>query len=205
MSAQMSTPMMWAPSAASRMAWLRPCPRATPVMNATLPSKEPIDPRFVARATSVANHEMCNCVTADTVTELLTDGKEVRVMIRSAKAEPAEAGQSDDRLLGVVVEMLESEGYDAVQLREVARRARTSLATIYKRFPTRDDLILAALEAWLEENRYAGVTPQPLEAGSSLYIGLMGLFRPIFEPWERHPAMLMAYFRARTSPSGQKL
>ncbi len=35
----------------------------------------------------------------------------------------------DDRLLAVVVEILETEGYDAVQLREVARRARSSLAT----------------------------------------------------------------------------
>src|SRR5690348_1043327 len=30
--------MMAAPSPASRSAWLRPCPRATPVMKATLPS-----------------------------------------------------------------------------------------------------------------------------------------------------------------------
>jgi AcrR family transcriptional regulator len=126
-------------------------------------------------------------------------------MIRSERAPQTEAGRSDDRLLGVVMEILETDGYDAVQLREVARRARTSLTTIYKRYPTRDDLILAALETWLAENRYAGVTPHPLEAGSSLYVGLMGLFRPIFEPWEQHPAMLMAYFRARTSPSGQKL
>ena len=30
--------------------------------------------------------------------------------------------------------ILEDEGYDAVQLREVASRARTSLATIYKHY-----------------------------------------------------------------------
>ena len=41
MSAQMSMPMMFAPSRARRTAWLRPCPRATPVMKATLPSTEP--------------------------------------------------------------------------------------------------------------------------------------------------------------------
>ena len=62
-------------------------------------------------------------------------------------------------ILGAVAAMLETDGYDAVQLREVARRAKTSLATIYKRYPTRDELILAALEAWLEEHRYAGITP----------------------------------------------
>src|SRR5215469_17793776 len=39
---QMSTAMMSAPSCASLTAWLRPCPRAAPVMNATRPSSLPI-------------------------------------------------------------------------------------------------------------------------------------------------------------------
>ncbi|QNJ94120.1 TetR/AcrR family transcriptional regulator [Mycolicibacterium fluoranthenivorans] len=110
-----------------------------------------------------------------------------------------------DRLLDVVVEMLAAEGYDAVQLREVARRARTSLATIYKRYPTREDLILAALESWVQQNRYSGVAVQPREPGASLYEALMDLFRLIFEPWERHPEMLTAYFRVRSSANGQAL
>ncbi len=109
---------------------------------------------------------------------------------------------TDDRLLGVVVEILETEGYDAVQLREVARRARTSLATIYKRYPTREDLILAALEAWLDENRYSEVTLHRRAPGESLHSAMMALFRTIFEPWEKHPGMLTAYFRARSSAAG---
>lgn len=113
--------------------------------------------------------------------------------------------ERDDRLLDVVTEILETEGYEAVQLREVARRARTSLATIYKRFATRDDLILAALEYWMQKNRYSGVTPRRRTPGVSLYAALTGLLRTIFEPWERHPAMLEAYFRVRSSRSGQKL
>src|SRR5580698_8675971 len=39
--AHRSTAMMSAPSAASRIAWLRPWPRAAPVMKATLPSTLP--------------------------------------------------------------------------------------------------------------------------------------------------------------------
>src|SRR5215469_15490082 len=39
---QMSTAMMSAPSAASLTAWLRPCPRAAPVMKATRPSSLPM-------------------------------------------------------------------------------------------------------------------------------------------------------------------
>jgi TetR/AcrR family transcriptional regulator, cholesterol catabolism regulator len=129
---------------------------------------------------------MSNRVTPGTVTWLLMDGK----------------GQ--DRILDIVVELLETEGYEAVQLREVARRARTSLATIYKRYGTRDELILAALNCWMEENRYSGLT-KPHDADESLYVGLMRVLRTIFEPWERHPAMLNAYFRARSAPGGQKL
>src|SRR4029453_11915951 len=122
----------------------------------------------------LASLRLCNSVTPGTVTWLLMDGK----------------GQ--DRIVDIVVELLETEGYDAVQLREVARRARTSLATIYKRYGTRDELILAALDCWMEENRYSGLT-KPHEADQSLYAGLMRVLRTIFEPWEQHPAMLNAY------------
>jgi hypothetical protein len=46
---------------------------------------------------------------------------------------------------------------------------------------------------------------KPHDADESLYAGLMRVLRTIFEPWERHPAMLNAYFRARSAPGGQKL
>lgn len=123
----------------------------------------------------------------------------------SAAVMAAEPGRGQDRIIEIVVDILETEGYDAVQLREVAKRARTSLATIYKRFPNRDALIKAALERWMDENRFAGLSDQGPEAGESVYDGLIRVFRTIFEPWERHPDMLRAYFRARSVPGGQQL
>ncbi|OBI65664.1 TetR family transcriptional regulator [Mycolicibacterium fortuitum] len=110
-----------------------------------------------------------------------------------------------DRILDIVVEILESEGYEAVQLREVARRAKTSLATIYKRYSTRDELILAALDSWMAENRYSGVAGQTRGPEESLYEALIRMFRTIFEPWEKHPDMLRAYSRARAAPGGDRL
>lgn len=112
---------------------------------------------------------------------------------------------SDDPILAAVVDLLETDGYDAVQLREVARRSRTSLSTIYKRYSNRDELILAALEAWTDQYRYADVAGQKRRPEESLHEALMRLFRILFEPWERHPAMLAAYFRARSGPSGKRL
>jgi TetR/AcrR family transcriptional regulator, cholesterol catabolism regulator len=118
---------------------------------------------------------------------------------------PGEAVRRDDRVLGIVADILETRGYEAVQLREVARRAKTSLATIYKRYANREELIVAALQKWMEDNRYSALARQPREPDESLYAGMMRVLRTIFEPWERHPAMLTAYFRARAAPGGQRL
>lgn len=109
-----------------------------------------------------------------------------------------------DPLIGIVVEILETQGYDAVQLREVARRARMSLATIYRRYPTRDALIVAALRWWMDANRYAAIAGNHA-VGESVYDGLMRIFRAIFEPWERHPQILRAYVRAQVGPGGDEL
>lgn len=115
------------------------------------------------------------------------------------------APETRDRIIDIVVDILERDGYDAVQLREVARRSRTSLSTIYKSYPTRDTLILAALESWLDENRYAGLADQQPHPGETLNDGLMRVLRSIFQPWEGHPGMLKAFFRARSSPGGERL
>lgn len=114
------------------------------------------------------------------------------------------AVDSRDRIVDIVIDILETEGYDAVQLREVARRSRTSLATIYKRYPTRDHLILAALESWMDEHRYAGLAQQHHHPDESIYDGMMRVLGTIFEPWERHPEMLKAYYRSR-SATGREL
>ncbi|MFE3099594.1 TetR family transcriptional regulator [Nocardia tengchongensis] len=107
------------------------------------------------------------------------------------------------RILLEVTALLESEGPDAVQLREVARRARVSLTTIYKFFPTRDDLLVSAIEAWMEDNTYLPMeTPPP---GEPLRDGLLRVMRHVFDPWERHPTMLEAYHRARTGPARHRL
>ena len=92
---------------------------------------------------------------------------------------------SEDVIVAVVIELLETEGYDAVQVRTVARRARVSLATMYRFFPTRDELVVVALMRWMDANVYSHlVHPAP---DSSLHDGLMSLYRQLFEPWVRHP------------------
>ena len=108
------------------------------------------------------------------------------------------------RLLDTVVELLGEGGYDAVQLREVARRTRMSLSTIYKRYATREELILAAIERWMGDN-HAGIAEQSRSPGEPLHPAMMRVIRAIFEPWEKNPAMLLAYFRVRTVPGWEGL
>jgi AcrR family transcriptional regulator len=108
-----------------------------------------------------------------------------------------------DTIINVVLELLEAGGYDAVQVRTVARRARVSLATLYKLFGTRDQLIIAAVERWMEANAYSELTmPEP---GEAPYEMMVRVLRTVWEPWGQHPRMLEAYHRVRTSPGGEHL
>jgi hypothetical protein len=57
----------------------------------------------------------------------------------------------------------------------------------------------------MDEHRYSGLDQQTPESSENVYDGMMRLLRTIFEPWEQHPAMLTAFFRARAAPGGQEL
>ncbi len=103
----------------------------------------------------------------------------------------------------MVLDLLAENGYDGVQLRTVASRAHVSLAKIYQLFATRDELILSALEQWMTENAYAEVAP--VVPGESVRDAMVRVLRGVFEPWEKHPAMLVAYHHARTTPGGHRL
>jgi TetR/AcrR family transcriptional regulator, cholesterol catabolism regulator len=110
---------------------------------------------------------------------------------------------TSDAITAATVTLLESGGYEAVQVREVARRAHVSIASIYRRYKTRDDLIVAALGRGMAANGHAPAPPAP--PGELLYDGLMRIFRHVFEPWEKSPRMLQAYHKAAASPAGTEL
>src|SRR5262245_47536859 len=108
-----------------------------------------------------------------------------------------------ERVLPVVTAMLESGGPDAVMVREVARRARVSLREIYNQFGSREELIVAAVEQWMDEHVYQSLLEPVDEA--PLFDALLRHFRCIFEPWEQHPRMLEAFVYARSTPAGERL
>jgi AcrR family transcriptional regulator len=85
----------------------------------------------------------------------------------------------------------------------VGRRAQVSLATIYAQFPSRDHLVIAAVERWMASHAYRPLPPgaadEPVEEM------LVRVFRHIFLPWVATPAMLTAFLHASLLPGGRRL
>jgi hypothetical protein len=52
-------------------------------------------------------------------------------------------------------------------------------------------------------NTYVELAPPG--ADETVYDGVMRTLRTVFEPWERNPHMLQAYYRARRGPGGERL
>jgi TetR/AcrR family transcriptional regulator, cholesterol catabolism regulator len=133
-------------------------------------------------------------VTATTVRFSLADAFTPTVLDRDGPATV---------ILDVVIDLLEAEGYEGVQLREVARRCHTSLSTIYKYFPSRPVLLLNAVERWMATRVYANLPA--VVPGESLETTLNRFFGRIFSPWRARPSMYGVFIRARTGPEGERL
>jgi TetR/AcrR family transcriptional regulator, cholesterol catabolism regulator len=115
-----------------------------------------------------------------------------------------EQSSSQNRVLHVVAQLLELDGYAKLQLATVAQEAHVSLETISKSFPSRDELIVAAIERWMDEHVYKQLHADLFQHGPMLDL-LVELFRRVFEPWMRHPPMLEAYVFASLTSPGRRL
>jgi AcrR family transcriptional regulator len=105
--------------------------------------------------------------------------------------------------MDVVLEILASDGYDAVRVREVSRRSRMSSKTIYKLFATREHLIVEALQRWMAANVYVKVSMP--EKDETLYDVNLRFLQALFQPWQQNPRMLEAYYRAQQGAAGAPL
>lgn len=72
--------------------------------------------------------------------------------VESSPWSPREA-----ELLAVTLRLLQEEGYDGLTVDAVAARARASKATVYRRWPTKAELVLAA---FIEGVRQVAVAPE---------------------------------------------
>jgi TetR/AcrR family transcriptional regulator, cholesterol catabolism regulator len=102
------------------------------------------------------------------------------------------------RIISAVLELASEGGYEAVQLREVSRRADVAIRTIYNYYGSRDELLLAALLEWRR-----GVYEESIKSvrGSTPCERLLSLFRFFYEVFEQDPNRLEAFMRVQQTPS----
>jgi AcrR family transcriptional regulator len=80
----------------------------------------------------------------------------------------ADARRNRDRIVEVARGLFRAKGYEAVSMDEVAKGAGVGAGTLYRHFPTKEDLYDAVLEAWAERvntavDRALGLDAAPRE------------------------------------------
>jgi AcrR family transcriptional regulator len=71
------------------------------------------------------------------------------------------------RIVDAAIELAERGGFEAVRLRDVAAQANVALGTVYRRFRSKEDLLLAALELQLGRHERR-LRESPLSGGTPL-------------------------------------
>ncbi len=101
------------------------------------------------------------------------------------------------RIVETAVELAEQGGFEAVRLRDVASNAGVALGTLYRRFRSKEDLLVAALEKEVEEVE-ARFAQRPAQGDTGLErIG--GFFQSITRALCRRPNLTRAMLRAVAS------
>jgi AcrR family transcriptional regulator len=102
------------------------------------------------------------------------------------------------RVIDAAVELAADGGYEAVQMRDVADRAEVALGTLYRYFPSKDQLLVAALgeRATMLEQRLKQRPPVGVSAADRVIEVLQRASRAL----EREPRVTAAMVTALSSP-----
>jgi AcrR family transcriptional regulator len=103
-----------------------------------------------------------------------------------------------ERMVAAAVELATAGGYDAVQMRDVAARAEVALGTLYRHYPSKDDLLLAALTEQAEALR-ARIAERPPD-GPDAATRCADVLRRASHALARRPQLTAALVTALTAP-----
>lgn len=73
------------------------------------------------------------------------DGRRRRLVLARAAVQDSRMQNREQRIVDTAVELARDGGFKAVRMREVAAKSGCALATLYRHFPKKDDLVVAAL------------------------------------------------------------
>lgn len=93
--------------------------------------------------------------------------------------------EREAELLAITLELLQEHGYDRLSVEAVATKAKASKATMYRRWPSKADLVLAA---FIEGTRSSAVPPQT----GSLRSDLLEIGRSVCEQAQVHTRTMRA-------------
>ncbi len=119
-------------------------------------------------------------------------------MATTAREKPlrADAQRNHDRIISAAGEALAEQGLD-VSMEEIARRANVGPATLYRRFPSKQLLLRAILDA-----RLAELEPRITAACAAAdpWEGLIAGIHAVLDAQARHVALLQALAQAGVLP-----
>ena len=101
------------------------------------------------------------------------------------------------RIVETAVELAEQGGFEAVRLRDVASHAGVALGTLYRRFRSKEDLLVAALE--LEVKEYQRRVLQRPPVGATPLERVTSFFQGMTRALCRRPNLARALLRAVAS------
>lgn len=121
-------------------------------------------------------------------------------------AQPAPAAESKrarnqaarrERVIATAVDLATEGGYDAVQMRDVAAQADVALGTLYRYFPSKDHLLIAALAEQVStlQRRLAQKPPRGVNAADRV----VDVLRRASRALEREPRLTAALVTALSS------
>jgi AcrR family transcriptional regulator len=102
-----------------------------------------------------------------------------------------------DRIIDVAIDLAEAGGFENVRQRDVADQAGIALGTLYKSFPSKENILVAALERETQTlERKMGAKPAE---GDSPSDRLQSLFKIVTRAMCRKPKYARAVIRAMSS------
>jgi AcrR family transcriptional regulator len=103
-------------------------------------------------------------------------------------------GERAERIVDSAIALAEQGGFEAVRLRDVAAHAKVALGTVYKRFSSKEDILIAVLDHEVERLE-AWVRAQPVD-GPDGVTRLGSFFARLTEAFFRKPKLAQAALRA---------
>ncbi len=120
---------------------------------------------------------------------------EERLSGRTSEAQAARV----ERIVRAAIELAGQGGYEAVQMREVARLAQVALATLYRYYPSKNALLLAAVQYEMAKLSDDVTRRRPRAAAPEVRAG--EVFARAFQAMRNDPGYAHAALSVRQSPA----